>query len=144
MKHYGVNTLPHVSINRALNDARQILSTIKGRNYAEADIAARTGDKKITRKFFKKYVNIFLHSSFFGFAELSYARQSLNTIKNVLFDRNLETVDGSIDLLDSRIDDLLQYLNRAMNHEREVTAFYHYIPNLCIFRLEKGDPGSLK
>ena len=124
LKHYGVNSLPHVSINRALNDARQILSTIKGRNYAEADIAARTGDQIICN--ISRYLFIFFYfktknySYFLVFAELSYARQSLNTIKNVLFDKNLETVDASIDLLDSRIDDLLQYLNRAMNHEREV------------------------
>ena len=43
LKHYGLNTLPHVSINRALNEARQILATIKGRNYADDDITARTG-----------------------------------------------------------------------------------------------------
>ena len=43
LKHYGLNTLPHVSINRALNEARQILATIKGRNYADDDIVARTG-----------------------------------------------------------------------------------------------------
>ena len=43
LKHYGLNTLPHVSITRALNEARQILATIKGRNYDDDDIAARTG-----------------------------------------------------------------------------------------------------
>ena len=59
----------------------------------------------------------------FLFTELSYARQSLNTIKDLLFDRNLESVEDSVDMLDSRIDDLLQYLNRAMNHEREVIMF---------------------
>ena len=43
LKNYGLDTLPLVSITRALNEARQILATIKGRNYADDDIAARTG-----------------------------------------------------------------------------------------------------
>ena len=57
---------------------------------------------------------------FFWFAELSYARQSLNAIKDLLFDRNLEMVEASVDQLDSRIDDLLQYLNRAMKNDHDV------------------------
>jgi hypothetical protein len=43
LKHYGLNTLPHVSITRALNEARQILATIKGRNYADDYNASSTG-----------------------------------------------------------------------------------------------------
>ena len=62
----------------------------------------------------------YLCTKSFHFTELSYASQSLNTIKDLLFDRNLETVETSVDELDSSIDDLLQYLNKAMNHEREV------------------------
>ena len=65
-------------------------------------------------------MHIIFVKSLLIFTELSYARQSLNTIKDLLFDRNLETVETSVDELDSRIDDLLQYLNKAMNHEREV------------------------
>ena len=57
---------------------------------------------------------------FSWFAELSYARQSLNNIKDLLFDRNLEMVEASVDQLDSRIDDLLQYLNRAMKNDHDV------------------------
>ena len=57
---------------------------------------------------------------FSWFAELSYARQSLNAIKDLLFDRNLEMVEASVDQLDSRIDDLLQYLNRAMKNDHDV------------------------
>ena len=57
---------------------------------------------------------------FLWFAELSYARQSLDAIKDLLFDRNLDMVEASVDQLDSRIDDLLQYLNRAMKNDHDV------------------------
>lgn len=89
--------MPQISIQRALNEARDILATIKGRGYAQADIVART--------------------------ELSYARQSLNTIRELLFDRNkLQQQSNTIDSIEVVTNDLLKYLNTAMDHTREVST----------------------
>ncbi len=94
LQSYGLNSAPHISIKRALAEARDILAFIKGRSYADVDIKART--------------------------ELSYARQSLSAINELLFDRNqLIGHSKSLDDIETKVNDLLQYLNRAMDHTRE-------------------------
>ena len=78
------------------------MGTIKGRNYAEADIIVRT--------------------------ELSYARQSLNTIRDLLFDRKqLSAQKKELDQIESEVNDLLKYLNKAMDHTREVRSNEFFI-----------------
>ena len=83
-----------VEVRQALAEARGILATIKGRSYAQMDITVRT--------------------------ELSYARQALNSVKELLLDQQeLQQQGRSLERIEVMINDLLKYLNRAMDHTRQ-------------------------
>jgi hypothetical protein len=113
LKNYGLGELPHVSINRALEEARQILATIKGRSYGEADIQART--------------------------ELSYARQSLNTVKDILYGQNeLKNKRRVLDAIEAQVNDLLQYINTAMDKTRQASFL---LRTKAVWRLNRSNRG---
>ena len=96
MKNYGVTYgSAQVSIQLALEEARRILAEIKQRSYgSESDIRART--------------------------ELSYARQSFNMVKEILFGQDkLHDQQHAIEVIENKIDDLLKSLNEAMDKTRD-------------------------
>lgn len=94
LRDYGRDSWSNINIAQALEEARRMLIMIKSHNYAKVDIAARM--------------------------ELSYARQSLNSLKELLFDRDaLRRQAKSVEIIEVEVNDLLQYLNKAMDHTRE-------------------------
>ena len=95
LKNYGVSEyLNDYSIQLALEEARRILAQIKKRDYGEADIKART--------------------------ELSYARQVFNSVKEMLFGQNtLQDQRLALEKVESKVNDLLKFLNNAMDQTRE-------------------------
>ena len=94
LKNYGLNTdTGQVEVRQALVEARKILSTIRGRSYSKLDISVRT--------------------------ELSYARQALNSVKELLLDQQqLQQQGKHLERVEQMINDLLKYLNRAMDQTR--------------------------
>ena len=97
LQSYGKNddgAGAQVEVRQALAEARGILATIKGRSYAQMDITVRT--------------------------ELSYARQALNSVKELLLDQQeLQQQGRSLERIEVMINDLLKYLNRAMDQTRQ-------------------------
>ena len=96
LQNYGISDdqSVQVEVRQALTEARGILATIKGRSYAQMDIAVRT--------------------------ELSYARQALNSVKELLLDQQQLRQQGkTLERIEQMINDLLKYLNRAMDHTRQ-------------------------
>lgn len=95
LQDYGLGSQSgHVSIHRALLEARDILATIKRRNYGEADIKTRT--------------------------ELSYARQSLNAVKDIVYGQTkVLSQRQTLDKVEANANDILQFVNKAMEQTRE-------------------------
>ncbi len=103
LKTYGMGAFPQVSINRALQEAREILAIIRGRGYGNVDIEART--------------------------ELSYARQSLNIVTDMLYGQSeLKERQAQVEGIENKVNDLLQYINRAMDKTRSSQSlnFQHH------------------
>ena len=85
LRSYGLSPDPQVEVRQALSEARTILSTIRARTYSQLDITART--------------------------ELSYARQALNSVKELLLDQQEVQQQGvKLERVEQLINDLLQYL----------------------------------
>ena len=103
LKNYGVTSLPQVSIQLALEEARRILAGINQKSYGEADIKART--------------------------ELSYARQSFNMVKEILFGQNkIQDQKQALEIVENKVNDLLKFLNDAMDQTRDgiLANQYHH------------------
>jgi HAMP domain-containing protein len=96
LQNYAVGESAEISLKSALQEAKITLKAVGMRDHSDSDITVRT--------------------------ELSYARQTLSMVRGVLFGRGeIEGMKERVEATERKINDLLQYIDRALNNVREVS-----------------------
>ena len=104
LRNYDISGVSHMDIQRALKECGVLLRYIRNqKTFTESDIQART--------------------------ELSHARQSLNILKDIIYGSSEELSQSrtSMNKVEAKVDDLLRFLNGAMDTKMEAinTNRYH-------------------